>query len=75
MCVRADVYTEKLLRNVRIHAKDKEFESHSREPYPPRPLKKYHNPIKRPGLRATLDGTNGSLVHWLKPVGGVSLMR
>ncbi|KAI9519945.1 hypothetical protein NQZ68_022972 [Dissostichus eleginoides] len=58
----------KLRKNVRIHAKDKEFESHSREHYPPRPLKKYHNPIKRPGLRATLDGTNGSLVHWLKPV-------
>lgn len=32
------VYTEKLLRNVRMHAKDKEFESHSRESYPPRLL-------------------------------------
>lgn len=27
-------YTEKLLRNVRIHARDKESESHSAEPYP-----------------------------------------
>lgn len=39
-------------------------------PFSP-PLKKYHNPIKRLGLWATLDGTNGSLVHWLKSVGGV----
>lgn len=32
---RVRVYTGKLPRNARIHAKDKEFESHSREPYPP----------------------------------------
>lgn len=35
---RAREYTEKLLRNVRIHARDKEFESHSMEPYPSRLL-------------------------------------
>jgi len=28
LCVCVNVYTEKLLRNVRMHAKDKEFESH-----------------------------------------------
>lgn len=46
----------------------KESESHSKEPYSPRPLKKYHSLIKRPGLTVTLDGTNGSLVHWLNSV-------
>lgn len=40
---------EKLLRNARIRAKDKESESHSKELYPfSSPLKKYRNPIKRP---------------------------
>lgn len=45
--------TEKLPRNARIPAKDKESQSHSMEPYPfSPPLKKYRNPIKRPRLRA-----------------------
>lgn len=44
VCVRVHKYSEKLLRNVRIHAKDKEFQSHSRETYP---LKKYNSPINR----------------------------
>lgn len=34
MSVCESEYTEKLLRNVRTHAKDKEFESHSTESYP-----------------------------------------
>lgn len=49
----------------------KESESHSKEPCSPRPLKKYHDPIKRPGLTATLHGTNGSLVRRLNSDRGV----
>lgn len=58
-------YTDKLQRNARIPAKDKESESHSMEPYPfSPPLKKYRNPIKRPQEAGT--GTPGRFVRLLK---------
>lgn len=68
MCVCGSVCTLRNYSGMWGYMPKKESESHSKEPYSPCPLKKYHSPIKRPGLTATLDGTNGSLVHWLNSV-------